>query len=52
MFKKNLLKKFENITNCWRGGKEGGREGGELSFQCLRHGRQQTVLKPKVKFIQ
>jgi hypothetical protein len=41
--KKSLLKKFENITNCWRGGegrggegREGGREGGELSFQCLR----------------
>jgi hypothetical protein len=37
--KKSLLKKFENITNCWREGREGGREGregGELSFQCLR----------------
>jgi hypothetical protein len=22
--KKSLLKKFENITNCWRGGREGG----------------------------
>jgi hypothetical protein len=29
--KKSLLKKFENITNCRRGGegREGGREGGE-----------------------
>jgi hypothetical protein len=40
--KKSLLKKFENITNCQRGGREGGeggeggREGGELLFQCLR----------------
>jgi hypothetical protein len=33
--KKSLLKKFENITNCREGG-EGGRDGGELSFQCLR----------------
>jgi hypothetical protein len=33
--KKSLLKKFENITNCRREGGEG-REGGELSFQCLR----------------
>jgi hypothetical protein len=30
--KKSLLKKFENITNCRREG----REGGELSFQGLR----------------
>jgi hypothetical protein len=33
--KKSLLKKFKNITNCRREGGEG-REGGELSFQCLR----------------
>jgi hypothetical protein len=40
--KKSLLKKFKNITNCRREGRElrggvvWGREGGELSFQCLR----------------
>jgi hypothetical protein len=32
MFKKMFEKKFENITNCWKGG----RKGGEVSFQCLR----------------
>jgi hypothetical protein len=24
MFEKKFKKKFENITNCWRGGREGG----------------------------
>jgi hypothetical protein len=33
-FKKKFEKKFKKITNCRRGGE--GREGGELSFQCLR----------------
>jgi hypothetical protein len=26
--KKSLLKKIKNITNCWRRGREEGREGG------------------------
>jgi hypothetical protein len=43
--KKKFKKKFENITNCWRGEREEGREGGELSFQCLMAAGKTPIVK-------
>jgi hypothetical protein len=49
-FEKMFEKKFENITNCRRGGEgRGGREGEELSFQCLRPSTSKLMAAGKNK---